>query len=94
MQPGLALPLPHALDPFQLNAEVRKDGREQLVAGERVFVELAVADDVSQGAPAGGGLWRSGRRGRLNGVFQASPVLLTQVLPRLGYFLVTASKVS
>jgi hypothetical protein len=51
MQPRLTLPFPHPLDPFQLKAEVFKDGGEQLVAGQRVFVELAVADDVSQARP-------------------------------------------
>ena len=51
MQPRLALPLPHSLDPFQLKTEVLKDGREDFVARQRLFVELAVADDVSQARP-------------------------------------------
>src|SRR5262245_23821035 len=47
---GLALPAPQSGDPLEREAEMAEDKREQLVGGERVAEELAIADDVCQAA--------------------------------------------
>ena len=48
---GLALALSHPLDPFEPEAEMVEDGRQDFLARQRLVVELAVADDVSQPRP-------------------------------------------